>query len=140
VLRSVLGGLGGIVLLARSAAEGPAVISIGCLGRSLTVEELTEASAVMEGWELEGSLVQRLNNPGALSYAGQNYATRTPEGWARFDTPVHGWEAAYADFRAKRRVGLDLEGIIARRSGPGDDQELYRKSVLSIARRKARKK
>lgn len=49
----------------------------------------------------EGTLAHRQNNPGNLRFAGQPDATRGERGFAKFKTPLAGFEAL------KRQIALD---------------------------------
>jgi hypothetical protein len=94
---------------------------------------LARVIATVEGFYGHNTLPARLNNPGALVYAGQPGAVETEfDGLAAFDNPADGWKALENDIAAKARTGLDCEGIIRARRGPTTDLVLYLQLVESL--------
>lgn len=57
------------------------------------IEIMAEAHARFEGYYIEGTLAQRLNNPGVLVYAGQRNASKHESGFCQFIYEGDGWEA-----------------------------------------------
>jgi len=57
------------------------------------IRKLASAIALSEGYWVRGSLPQRLNNPGALIYVGQDNSIKDSSGFAHFTTPEAGWNA-----------------------------------------------
>lgn len=58
-----------------------------------TIQDLFNAMANMEGWNVTGSVAQRNNNPLNLMYAGQVGATLGANGFAVFDSVADGTQA-----------------------------------------------
>lgn len=74
---------------------------------------LAPAVAFVEGWSDPKNLVQRLNNPGALRYAGQTGATVGEQGYANFRTAEEGFTALEAELtRRILRVGYIGSGDV----------------------------
>lgn len=74
------------------------------------IEALATRIATREGWYRD-SLPRRLNNPGALVYAGQRYAIVGRRGFAYFDTAAHGWAALERDLNKKFGRGMTRDQI-----------------------------
>jgi len=76
--------------------------------RRNVVIRLMRGIARHEGWDSPGSLVRRLHNPGALTYANQPNATPGIRGFAAFDSDESGWAALRRDLDAKARLRWTL--------------------------------
>lgn len=59
------------------------------------IKQLAQVIATQEGFWVSGSLPQRLNNPGALIYVGQENSIRDDSGFAHFVSAEAGWNALY---------------------------------------------
>lgn len=70
---------------------------------------ITYKIAHREGYYLNGSLPNRLHNPGAIVFACQRNATRGSKGFAKFATVEAGWEALDRDVTLKVRRGINLK-------------------------------
>lgn len=79
------------------------IFSISSFGASSHRRTIPELIAHYEGWNVPNSLVARLHNPGALSFAGQMGAIRGPGGYAKWATDEEGWHALDNDLQAKVR-------------------------------------
>jgi len=73
----------------------------------LDILALSMIIGIREGWNRPGSLVQRLNNPCALRYAGQRFAEPGSRGFARFATDIDGWIGCRLDIAKKVREGRE---------------------------------
>ncbi len=87
------------------------MLPMDLVGQSDTdVGALARSIAKREGYYHRGSLPQRMNNPGALVYAGQPDATRGAVGregnvYAKFKDPESGWAALEALVRKRMASG-----------------------------------
>ena len=92
-----------LALTIASALIGPA-LPPWCEVRA----HITEHIALHEGWYRAGSLPQRLNNPGAIKYAGQAGASLSVHGFAHWDSPLEGWAELERLVARKRAAGADF--------------------------------
>ena len=60
-----------------------------------TLQDLANAIANFEGFNVSGSVAQRNNNPGNLMYAGQAGASQGANGFAVFDSVGDGLECSF---------------------------------------------
>ena len=109
-----------------SPKEPPPPRAVRIVGNS---QALSRAIARLEGWGKPGTLVRRLMNPGALTYAGQAGATNE-HGYAAFKTELEGWQALREDLVAKQRRGMDVPAIARARCGTDQECDAERYVVL----------
>lgn len=76
------------------------------------IARIARAISRQEGWNKDGTLVRRLNNPGALKYVGQKNAVRGKNGYASFETPEDGWSALQRDLEKKFGRGMSLQQVM----------------------------
>lgn len=97
------------------------------LGSSLIGQakySLEMALAVVEGWNIPGSVVRRLHNPGALVFSGQPGAIRSDLGYAKFETDEAGWQAFRRDLSVKKQRGLStIPQLVAVRTPRPKEQQ-----------------
>ena len=68
------------------------------------IEQFVQGHAQFEGFYKEGTIAKLYNNPGCLKFANQAKATKTPNGFAIFETPQDRWNAL------REQVKLNLSG------------------------------
>lgn len=100
--------------------------------------DVAEAIAHIEGWysnKVGGTLGQRLNNPGNLTYAGQAGATPVKVGnytFASWKTEQEGWNGLYNQINLDAGRGLDIESFVYKYAPPTDNNsETYIEQLTS---------
>ena len=74
------------------------------------IDQLAQAIANMEGFNVSGSVAQRNNNPGNLT--ASPYATGNVNGYSVFPDAATGWEALNYQLQLYAGRGLTLEEMI----------------------------
>lgn len=88
------------------------------------VESIAAAIAQMEGFNSQGSVAQRQNNPGNLRSWGSNPVIG---GYAKFPNVTAGWSALYSQIQKNINRGLSLNEFFGGKPGvypgysPGSD-------------------
>jgi hypothetical protein len=79
-----------------------------------TIQDLMNAIAQMEGYNVPGSIAQRYNNPGNLRYAPtESGSANTASGtFATFDTPQDGYAALQSYIESKASSGMSFRDFI----------------------------
>lgn len=79
-----------------------------------TIQDLMNSIAQMEGFNTQGTIAQRYNNPGNLRYAPtQSGSANTASGtFATFATPEDGWAALQTYIEGKAASGMTLQNFI----------------------------
>lgn len=80
------------------------------VGYGQDIASVAHSIAVQEGWYTKGSLVRRLNNPGALIFTGLKGSKRGSGGYASFQTQERGWQALLSTLAYK----IDRTGSLVR--------------------------
>ena len=88
-----------------------------------TTQDLMNSVAKMEGWNVQGSIAQRNNNPGNLrSGLNQVGSENTVSGtFATFATPADGWTALQAQIDIQAGQGQTLRDFIYQYAPPNEN-------------------
>lgn len=88
-----------------------------------TKQDLMNSVAKMEGWNVQGSIAQRNNNPGNLrSGLNQVGSENTASGtFATFATPADGWAALQAQIDRQAGQGQTLRDFIYQYAPPSEN-------------------
>lgn len=77
----------------------------------LLIDNDTVTIAIHEGFFHKGTIPNRLNNPGSLSFAHQPYATEDVTHFAHFDKAFNGWYALMVQINKLHREHKPLKKL-----------------------------
>lgn len=99
------------------------------------VDALTEAWAHVEGWDQQGSLAQRDNNPVNIKGSWDGVTGHTPAGFAEFSDPSFGWGAAesWIEEQAQEHPDWTLRQLFAKVLGSLSGQDVNNDQGNSVS-------
>lgn len=85
------------------------------------------------------TIAHRMNNPGNLRFAGQRNATKGEQGFAKFDSPLSGWEGLLKQVELEQGRNHTLESLITKYAPPteNDTQKYikYMEKKLNVSKK-----